>query len=383
MCAAAGLLPALPAQADSPPVGDWAACGSPSERYCIETDTRNGVAVTPTDTYRPYIDMLDAGTVRYGVWHDVTGDGSVLDGNVNPADTYHLIVRTGAIRPRELYGNIRNVTFTISGDATAGWKFDLSFRPTPIHHVGYSGDTRTCSIGSCGDDTWHASLDYDGFVTGYVTDLASSGLGATEISQRVGMLSAYNAQDANVFYDPDSNSLVVQLANPHLTGTGALATGSYETFLPNAFLTGTMGVPYPSTLSSGTVTVVRSAGGAASSAPFTLTHVAGGIRITITGITYSSPTYRIHPGPGKPRYVGVRKISAHKARVRFRAPLTNSGGRVNWYQARCHRLGRTWHYKTGTASPITVGNLPRRRVYCQVRAHNPLGYGAWSATAHS
>ena len=247
--------------------------------------------------------------------------------------------------------------------------------------MGYNGGG--CAIGSCGDDTWRASLDYDGFVTGYVTNLATSGLGSTEISQSVRMVSAYNAQDANVFYDPDSNSLVVQLANPHLTGTGALATGSYETFLPTAFLEGTMNVPDASTLSSGTVSVVRTAGGASSTAPFTLTHVAGGIRITITGITYSSPTYRLHPGASTPRKVHAKKVSTHKARVSFRKPAHTLGHRINRYQARCHKVGKTWHSAKSTSSPVTVGHLPKGTVSCQVRAHNKLGWGVWSAVKHT
>jgi hypothetical protein len=379
MCATLGSLPSAPVHAAD--AEDWPICTTGGQQNCVVSQKLNGVDIDPTgDGYKPYVDLIGSGTVRYGVYRVVGPDSY---GDVNPNDTYQLVVRTGAIRPRELYGNIRNVSFAVGGTAGA-WTFSLTFKPTPVHWVGYGvGDTRQCHVGACGDDTWHASLNYPGFVTGYVTDLAESGLTATEIGERVGLIKAYNAQEENTFYDPDTNSLVVQLANPHLTNTSAVATGSYETFLPNAFLVGTMNVPDPSTLSSGTVMVVRSAGGAVSTAPFTLTHVAGGIRITITGITYSSPTYRIHPGPGKPRYVGVRKISAHKARVRFRAPLASSGGRVNWYQARCHRLGRTWHYARATTSPITVGNLPRRRVYCQVRAHNRLGYGAWSATAHS
>jgi hypothetical protein len=353
--------------------------------YCIASKTRNGSPIPDLpavgSNYQPWVDLLDPGTVRYGVDYYADPTVATSTADINPSDTYRLVVRTGSIRPRELYGNIRNVSFNIGSDAT-GWTFTLTFRPTPIHHVGY-GDGRTCSIGACGDDTWRASLNYDGFVTGYVTDLATSGLGAAEKAERVGMLSAYNAQDANVFYDPDSNSLVVQLANPHLTGTGALATGSYETFLPTAFVEGTMGVPDASTLTAGTVSVVRSAGGATSTAPFTLTHEPGGIRITITGITYSSPTYKLHAGPSKPRKVGASKISAHKARVRFKKPANDLGRRINRYQARCHKVGKSWHSAKGTSSPITVGNLPKGKVYCQVRAHNKLGWGVWSALKHT
>ena len=42
-----------------------------------------------------------------------------------------------------------------------------------------------------------------------------------------------------------------------------------------------------------------------------------------------------------------------------------------------------WRAAKGTASPITVGHLPKGKVYCQVRAHNKLGWGTWSATKHT
>jgi hypothetical protein len=375
LCVGGLLVSGGPANSAPPAPGDdWAPCGGAVTEYCVISRTRNGVPVSDSDTYYPYAHTLDNGTVGFGVWHN---DGGSPDGDVPPGDTYTLVVDSGPILPRELYANARNVTFSRGGGAGA-YTFTLSFRPTPIHHL-----PGGCVIGACGGSTTRASLDYDGFVTGYVTDLASSGLDAAEISQRTGMISAYNAQDANTYYDPDSNSLVVQLANPHLTGSGALATGSYETFLPTAFLEGTMNVPDASTLSAGTVEVVRTAGGATSSAPFTLTHVAGGIRISITGITYSSPTYRLHPGPSKPRKMHASKISTHRARVRFMKPANTLGRKINRYQARCHKPGKAWRSTKGTASPLTVGRLPKGKVYCQVRAHNKLGWGIWSPVKHT
>jgi hypothetical protein len=372
---------------------DWSVCGGGITTNCVESAYANGVPTLPgqdtTDgnTVRDYPyakgTSYDAHAVIFGVWHDANGDGSSLTQDADPSVLYTMTVRT-TIRPREMSGHVKDATFSVHHDPVTGWEFTLQFRPTPVHFVGYApGDSRICTITACGDDTWQATSDFAGTASGYVTDNTNTGLTTTERDERDGMFSAYNAQGEDVYYDPGTNSLVVLLANAHLTGTGALATGTFNTFLPTAFLEGTMNVPDPSTLSSGTVTVVRSAGGAVSSAPFTLTHVSGGIEINITGITYSRPTYTIHPGPGKPRYVHARKISTHKARVSFTKPASNGGHRINWYQARCHRLGRTWHGAKAFASPITVGNLPKGRVYCQVRAHNKLGYGAWSVTKHT
>lgn len=389
VCVGTALVGVAPAaQADSPPWGydPWPDCSPSIVRYCVETKQLNGIDVAPGDTFQPYIDTLlpDTGTVRYGVTREPGGTG-----DVDPGDVYKLVVRTGSIHPRELYGNIRNVTFAVSGSDATGWKFTMTFQPTPVHWVGYTDPAphRSCTVAACGDDTWAADLNYIGFVTGYVTNLASSGLSTAEIGWRTGMIRAYNAQDENTYYDPDTDSFVIQLANPHLVGgagpdAGTPATGSYQAFLPNAYLTNVMNVPDPSTVTTGSFTISRTVGGSTTYVPFTVTHLPGGVQISIPSITYSRPTYRIRPRPtvpGRPRAVVARKVTAHTARVRFVRPAANGGRRIDLYQARCHRVGKAWHYARRTVSPITVTNLPRGPVLCQVRAHNAKGYGRWSA----
>jgi hypothetical protein len=366
---------------------DWVKCAGPVVTNCIENATANGspakVAATAVDgddyVYAKGTDG-DPHAVLFGIWHD---NGGNLTQDADPSVMYVLTVRT-AIQPREMSGHLKDAAFSVHHDPTTGWEFTVSFRPTPVHFVGFDGvDTRSCTINACGDDTWKATSNFAGTANGYVTDNTNTGLSVAERNERNLMFSAYNAQDENVMYDPDTNSLVVQLANAHLTGTGALATGTFNTFLPTAFVEGTMGVPDASTLSAGTVTVVRSAGGVVSSAPFTVSHTSGGIAIDITGVTFSRPTYKIHAGPSKPRKVGASKISTHKARVHFKKPANDLGRRINRYQARCHKVGKSWHSAKGTGSPLTVGNLPKGKVYCQVRAHNKLGWGVWSALKHT
>ena len=222
----------------------------------------------------------------------------------------------------------------------------------------------------------------DGFVTGYVTNLVGSGLDADEIGFRTGYVYAYNAQTAPMpFYDFDTHSLVVRLANPHLRSPGVPATGSYETFIPYAMLTGVMNVPSPASLTGGTVVVSRSASGSTSAVPFTLTHLPGGVRIEIPSVTYSSPTYRIRPKrtrPGPPRLRAVARTAPRTVRVAFRPPLANGGARVTKYVARCVTAqGRTFT-ASKAASPIAV-RVPRRKVTCSVRAVNRIGKGPFSA----
>jgi hypothetical protein len=314
---------------------------------------------------------------------DLSGSGPGLLGLF--VDVGVLDVHTGTVNPREVYGRIKDVTFNTYGSAATGYEFTLTFKPTPVHWVGYppETDTRTCSVyGGCGDSTWHASLNYPGFVTGYVTDLEGSGLSSAEIGWRTGMVRAYNAQDENTYYDPDTDSLVIKLANPHLTDTDAVATGSYQMYFPNAYLINVMGVPDPSSLTGGSFVVTRSAFDSSGPVPFTVTHTAGGVGVTIDGITYSRPTYKIKPKPtvpGKPRLTSVLKVAGPGAKVYFKAPLANGGRTIDLYRVACRKTGGSWHFKSGTRSAITVTSLPYGTVRCQVRAHNSIGWGPYSA----
>ncbi|MFL6106178.1 MAG: hypothetical protein ACJ72L_04380 [Marmoricola sp.] len=377
---------ARPARADTLPAegNNWPMCSSPSDEYCVVVKRRNGADVNPGDTYQPYVDTIGSGTIRYGVYR-VVGPNSY--GDVDPNDEYILDVRTGTVDPREVFGRIKDVTFNTYGNAVSGYEFALTFKPTPVHHVGYNGDTRTCSVyAGCGDSTWEASLDYDGFVTGYVTDLEGSGLSDAEIGWRTGMVRAYNAQDENTYYDPDIDSLVIKLANPHLTGTGAVATGSYQMYFPNDYLINVMGVPDPSSLTGGSFTVTRSATDSSGPVPFTVTHDSGGVQVSISGITYSRPTYKIKPKPtvpGKPRTTAVVKVSGG-AKIYFKAPLANGGRSVDRYSARCRRSSTSsWVSVAGSRSPLTIRPL-YGTASCQVRAHNSIGWGSFGSlwTSH-
>jgi len=388
----ASLLATVPmphAGADPIPTGEWPRCGSAGDtdgKYCIVSVTRDGVPAaltpdcgTPGDYETPYVDLLDAGTVRYGVVRQPVNDAGCTDvyGDVDPSVTWKLKVNVGSIRPRELYGHIRNVDMVFGGNATDGFTFTLTFQPTPI---AWRSDFSSCTTSGCGTDATIADLVYRGFVTGYVTDLASSGLPPAEIADRMGMINAYNAQAVDgPWYDIDSNTLVLKLANPHLRDASTPAVGFFESFLPNAYLVNQLHVPYPDTLTGGSFTVVRA--GSTTSVPFTVSHEASGIRLVIHGIGFSTPTYKIHPkpsAPGRPRWGSATRVAPHAVRLRFRAPIANGGKPVTAYVGRCHRGTGAWHVVRGTSSPLVVRDLPRKRVSCQVRAVNVIGPGRWN-----
>lgn len=389
--AAAGLAAATPAHANPPFDTNWQICSSSSQAYCIESATQDGAAVLPdqdgsssTNRDFPWISQVDNNLIDFGVYHD-DGSHSHLDyALIDPNAVYKLVVRTGTFVPRELDAVARNGSYTISRDTT-GWKFTLIFRPTAVHQT--NPTIHPCSYdGGCGDSTYKADAAYDqpAFATGGIQTLnpAVSGLSAAEVAQRFGMYTFTSAENSYVFYNNDLNLLEVRLANPHLEadGTTPVTDGTYDGFIPNAYLTGTMGVADPSMLSGFTVT--KTVGTTTVPATATMTHLAGGIVFHLSGISFSRPKYQLRPHatpPGRPRAVVATKTGRHTAKVTFRMPLLNGGRAIGYYQARCQRLGGAWHYARRSGSPIYVTGLPVGRVWCQVRAHNVKGYGKWSA----
>ncbi|MBO9522048.1 MAG: fibronectin type III domain-containing protein [Nocardioidaceae bacterium] len=366
-------------------------------KECVVSATRDGAAMTagvypstPGTHEWFYVDNgwrngmfafnLNAATVP-------AGPGPVTQSrSVDRDATWVITVNTGSYVPREVNSRTRNTGFVRGGNATTGYWFQISFNPVPIAWHWADGPT-PCNMTACGDDSVPAEFVSDadkGFADGYVTDLGDSP-SPRYVGARTGFVMASNAQyQGEPEYDATTNSLVISMANPHLRAPGVQATGFFEAFLPNSYLLNQLGVPYPSTLTGGSIVVQRL--GTTTTTPFTLTHTSTGIWVRVAGIGFSRPRYRLTTkpsAPGMPRAVVARKITAHSARVRFVRPIANGGRRIDLYQARCHRVGKAWHYARRTVSPITVTRLPRGRVLCQVRAHNAKGYGRWSALDRS
>jgi hypothetical protein len=378
------VVPSLPAQAGGP--DSWTLCTSAADENCIDTaSTVDGVPVTTpgatSDPNRDYpeVESVDAHLIVFKAYH---GDTTTQTYDVDPNAVFTLVLRTGTFRPREMNATAKNGDFSISG--TPGhYRVTVKFQATSIHHT-----TGACSYdGGCGGVTTKANTSYDRIATGSIEDLVTSGLSTREIYARTGMFAVTNAQNSYLFYDFDTGTLQIRLANPHLTSGGTPVTdGTYDSFIPNAYLTSVMGVPDPAALAASSFVVTKTVSGVTTSAPYSITSVAGGVRIKLTGISFSRPVYkvRIKPtAPGKPRLYRVTKVSKHAAKNRFSAPVANGRARIDGYQARCHAAGKAWRSKKGTRSPLVVSGLPKGRVTCQVRAHNRLGWGRFSTALHS
>lgn len=367
-------------------------------KLCVESATRNGAPVRSNEV------SSSVGTHEWfyvdNGWRDgifafnlntktIPPSGPVVDSkSVDASATWVIKVNTGSYYPRELNLKARNVVFTRGGNSTDGYWFQVQFNPVPVAWR-FFDDTFHCDMTACGDDTTYADFlsgPGQGFADGYVSDLADSGLSSRYVYARTGFYLASNAQyQAEPYYDADTNSLVVAMANPHLRTNNPddPAYGFFEAFLPNSYLTSQLGVPDPTSLTGGSFTVVRV--GSTISKPFSLVNTGDGVLIKVSDIGFSRPRYRIKPKPrvpGKPRLTGVLKLPG-AAKSSFLPPLANGGKPVDHYQAACRKAGGTFHFKLGTRSPITVTSLPAGTVYCQVRAHNVVGWGPWGKAAAS
>jgi hypothetical protein len=315
----------------------------------------------------------------------VNGDGTTLTYGFDPTTTWVMVVRTGTFNPREMNATASNGDFSVTGNASTGYTATIQWAPTNVHHT----DAISCSYdGGCGDATTKATNTETLRAVGSLQDLVGSGLSSREIYARQGMFTVTNAQDSYPFYDLDTGTLEIRMANPHLEQDGLtpVTDGTYDGFIPENYLIGMMGVPDPSALTKSSLIVTKTVGGTTSAAPFSFSLVKGGIKIRFTNISFSRPRFkvRIKPTvPGTPRLYDVVKTSKRTAKAKFSAPLANGRLRIDKYQARCHAARKAWHYKTGTRSPLTVGRLPKGKVFCQVRAHNAKGWGRFSSALRS
>jgi hypothetical protein len=367
-------------------------CSTPGQQECVVSATRNGVPVTTDYPSTPgthewfYVD---------NGWRDgITGfnlntitvpesGAPTASYEVDPTATWVLAVNTGPRRPRELNARVRNIDYTVGGNATSGFWYRLRFQPAAVAWRWADG-TYGCDMTACGDSTTVAEFVSEGWANGYTTDLADlagTGLPRGYVADRTGYVMSSNAQyQEEPEFDPALNALFVDLANPHLKAPGTPATGFFETFIPNNFLRGQMGVPYPGALTGGMFTVHRL--GATTSTPFTLTHEPDGIWIRVHDIGFSRPTYRLKArptAPGRPRWGSVLRPTATKVKLRFARPLADGGPNITAYQGRCRRGTAPWKYAKAASSPIYIARLTRRTVDCQVRAQNRIGWGRWSA----
>lgn len=373
-------------------------CADDADEECVVSATRDSVPITsdyPSTVGTHEWFYVDNGW-RNGIFNfnlnTITRPPSgppTASKSVEADIPWMIRVNTGPYVPRELNLKGKDVSFTRGGSpATGGYWFQIEFEPVPVAWRWDDGPYG-CDMTYCGTNETVAEFVSDpgkGFADGYVSDLADSEVSDRYVVARTGFYLASNAQyQGEPYYDAETNSIVVEMANPHLRAPGVPATGFFETFLPNAYLITQLGVPDPAALKTGSFVITKTVGSTTSTATYSAVAEPGGVTIKINTVSFSKPRYKITPKPkppGKPRLTSVTKLTG-AARSAFQAPLANGGRKIDLYQARCHKAGGAWKYKTGVKSPITVTSLPSGTVYCQVRAHNAVGWGEFGKAGAS
>jgi hypothetical protein len=115
---------------------------------------------------------------------------------------------------------------------------------------------------------------------------------------------------------------------------------------------------------------------------FAVTRVAGGVRLKVDDITFSTPRFTIKPKaavPGAPRWGAVTRPDRRTVKVTFRKPVADGGKAITTYRVQCGRGVNVWTTKVHRVKPALFPDMPRKAVTCKVRAVNSVGAGPWSS----
>lgn len=359
--------------------------------YCIESATRDGVEVYLPDGSTdglfelPVVDIDGAHQVLFGVslWQVVGGQLSAVGDNpsIEPDHLWQITVNVGSMDLVEMSGTLRDPQLSFGGDPTDGRTVTVSFRPTPAAWWWDDQGPLPCSYADgCGTDDTEATLVYDGFASGTLTD--DDGMEnwtAAQIERRRGYVNTSNAQEASWHYDAATNAMVVEMANPHLKAPGEPATGFFDVVVPDALLLNEYSVPDPDNLTTGSFVVKRS--GSAAPVDFTVTRVTGGVRLKVDDITFSTPRFTIRPKvstPGAPRWGSVTRPHKRTVKVTFKRPLADGGSPIKAYKVQCARGDSAWTMRLAKVAPAVFPHMTAKPMTCKVRAINGEGLGPWS-----
>lgn len=262
----------------------WPTCESAESTQCVRSFTVDGAAVTGV---RPEVFLAGGGLNIHAI--SPRGDQELLYAGspVSATSTVAIVVDAGTYDPDVLLPNAHVSTARV--DRSGGHNV-ITFAGRPERT---SFTTTGCRIGSCGDDTTRADDEYAGRWQVGAFPLLNNDA-AYVAAARHGLWLSTNAQSRSTpGYNPQTRTLSVLLAAPHLTARGALNTGTFQAFLPSQMFTDVWKLAGPEDLQA-TVTAEDGA------QPVTSSWAAatGGWILTLSGLHYSSPVVAIAPRTG-------------------------------------------------------------------------------------
>ena len=386
-----GPLHATAAHADLPsppdPFVPWSACASPTDTYCIDTATRDGVDMLSGDGANVdsapldvYVSLLDEHSVNFGVtW---TGDlGGSLPSDMDGVDI-KLVLRTGAVAPRFTEAIADRYYMTSSGDDVNGYTVTIEGTATSINW-NFFDETHNCFTGDCGDDTFAADTFMRTFA-GNTQDM--NGWDPGSISMFSGMWIATNAQ-----YRPT----VVQyatypqpywymgLGNPHLETDGMTpATGSFTAWVPPGYFD-SIGTNAADAAATG-FTFDRVDGDTTTEVSGAASLVDGGVMLRLPDVHYSSPTIEVtalqngdtkHSFAPDPPTTGAATAGANRVTLPVNAPHFDGGAALTKLSVRCTQgsFVRAANASPSATSITVTGLLSGQAATCSATATNASG----------
>ncbi len=350
------------------------ACGGSVVQECVVSVTRNGASVaisrSPSDPYVTFASLSKPG-IHPVSWPSASvvvngaAGGSSID--LDPADTWTVVLNTGALRPVQVFGRMQDIAVVRGGNALTGYTVSVTGRPVRMAFT----DSGCGGTGACPPTADHlnaGAFDFDVNDATYFTDpLDRAAVNGFDFAASTDWVSSPPQLDFA------TNTIRIDVANSHFEPGGtAVFTGGAELKLPDAMLRRLYDVDDPATLTASAFSVATGAPGATT----TVTRLADAVLVRISGLTFSRRILRVvgRPVPAGPRRVTARRLTSSRGRIAF-LPARARGSKVRKYVATC-RSGPHVVTAQSLRSPVTVAGLRAGRAYrCGVRASSRAGVG--------
>ena len=380
-------------------------CATGAPRPCVAGLTLNGAAAPASYSVSGVATVVGGSqTVLMSIDKEGADNGGADLGAAARADTFSVTLDMGSWSPSIVAGKARDVD-VVRQRTGSGYLVTVTGKPVLLAgQCDQSTEPWRCPEADVvvkdpayfnnvqWDALWSVQIDDAGFISDPARRKALYGLDYFH------NFAASSLPPEVQFSGPDDTaSLVIDVANRrYLDDLTTLVVGHAEMTIPNSFLRVGYGIPDPSTITGGSLSVT----GTGSGASVSVTQDAGSdaTQVVIDGVTFPDVmvpdgTLRRRPGtasmkvlkvqrgvikPTRTRVTSTTRLAPGKGRVRA-AKAKARGARVTGYQARCSAGGSTVSGRSRTRTVVVTGLLAGRAYDCRVQALSKAGAAGYGA----